>query len=57
MDLGLNGRRVLITGGSQGIGLAVARGFLGEDARVTLVARDEARLARAAAELSRRPGA
>ena len=51
MDLGLNGRRVLVTGGSQGIGLAVARGFLAEGARVTIVARDEKRLAAAAAEL------
>ena len=57
MDLELNGRRVLVTGGSQGIGLAVARGFLAEGARVTIVARDAARLARAAAELSQRPGA
>ena len=53
MKLGLNDRRVLVTGGSQGIGLAVARGFLDEGARVTIAARDEARLARAVAELSR----
>src|SRR5215470_10303381 len=52
MDLGLNGRRVLVTGGSQGIGLAVARGFLAEGAGVTIVARDEARLARAASDLA-----
>src|SRR6516165_1033008 len=57
MDLGLNGRRVLVTGGSQGIGLAVARGFLAEGASVTIVARDEGRLARAAAGLLQLPGA
>jgi NAD(P)-dependent dehydrogenase (short-subunit alcohol dehydrogenase family) len=57
MDLGLNGRRVLVTGGSQGIGLAVARGFLGEGAKVTIVARDEKRLAQAVATLSVAPGA
>jgi hypothetical protein len=52
MELGLNGRRVLVTGGSQGIGLAVARGFLAEGASVTIVARDERRLAQAAADLA-----
>ena len=57
MDLGLENRRVLVTGGSQGIGLAVARGFLAESAKVTIVARDEKRLARAAAELSQIAGA
>src|SRR5262245_46507470 len=51
MDLGLSGRCVLVTGGSQGIGLAVARGFLAEGARVTIVARDGKRLAAAAAAL------
>ena len=35
MDLGLNGQHVLITGGSKGIGLACAQGFLAEGARVT----------------------
>jgi hypothetical protein len=57
MNLGLSGRRVLVTGGSQGIGLAVARGFLAEGAEVTIVAREEARLARAAAGLAQSAGA
>ena len=57
MDLGLNGRRVLVTGGSQGIGLAVARGFLGEGASVTIVARDDIRLGQAVAALSAASGA
>src|SRR4051812_28438156 len=57
MLLGLNGRRVLVTGGSRGIGLVVARGFLAEGASVTIAARDETRLAAAAADLSRLPGA
>ena len=39
MDLDLAGAHVLVTGGSKGIGLAVARGFLAEGARVTLVSR------------------
>ncbi len=52
MELGLQDRRVLVTGGSQGIGLAVARAFLGEGAKVTIVARDERRLGQAVAELS-----
>ena len=51
MDLGLKGRRVLITGGSQGIGYAVAEGFLHEGARVTIVAQNAERLAKAAERL------
>lgn len=39
MDLQLQGRHVLITGGSRGIGLACARGFLAEGCRVSLVGR------------------
>ncbi len=42
---------VLITGGSQGIGLAFARQCLAKGARVSLVARDSARLAQVATEL------
>ena len=52
MELGLTDRRVLVTGGSQGIGLAVARGFLTEGASVTIVARHEGRLTEAVAALA-----
>jgi hypothetical protein len=54
MDLGLGGKRVLITGGSRGIGFACARAFLGEGADVTIAARDAARLAAVKAELAAR---
>src|SRR5580692_8286595 len=52
MELGLAGRRVLVTGGSLGIGFAVARGFLAEGCHVTIAARDEARLTNAVDRLS-----
>jgi 3-oxoacyl-[acyl-carrier protein] reductase len=52
MDLGLRGRRVLVTGGSQGIGYAVAAGFLAEGCDVVIVARDQSRLETATATLS-----
>jgi NAD(P)-dependent dehydrogenase (short-subunit alcohol dehydrogenase family) len=51
MDLGLDGARAIVTGGSGGIGLAVARGLTAEGARVALVARDERRLEAVAASL------
>lgn len=54
MDLGLSGKRVLITGGSRGIGFACARAFLGEGADVFLAARDAERLAAAKGELAQR---
>lgn len=47
MDLQLQGKHVLITGGSKGIGLACARGFLQEGARVSLVSRQIAHLQKA----------
>jgi len=53
MELGLGGRRVLITGGSQGIGFAAAQGFLAEGCEVVIAARDEARLAAAVEKLGR----
>lgn len=40
MDLQLENKHALITGGSKGIGLACARAFLQEGANVTLIARD-----------------
>jgi NAD(P)-dependent dehydrogenase (short-subunit alcohol dehydrogenase family) len=51
MDLQLKDVHVLITGGSRGIGLACAHRFLREQCRVTLVARDAARLEHARASL------
>jgi 3-oxoacyl-[acyl-carrier protein] reductase len=54
MDLGLHGRRVLITGGSRGIGFAVAEALAAEGAAVGLVARDAAGLAQAAGRLEPR---
>jgi NAD(P)-dependent dehydrogenase (short-subunit alcohol dehydrogenase family) len=44
MDLGLKGKRVLVTGGSKGIGLACARAFIAEGARVAIVSRSRENL-------------
>ncbi|HEX9625870.1 MAG TPA: SDR family oxidoreductase [Acidiferrobacterales bacterium] len=41
MDLGLNGRKVLITGGTRGIGRAMAQAFGAEGAQLALCARNE----------------
>lgn len=46
-----NSTRVLITGGASGIGLAAARAFLDEGARVAISGRSEARLQAAAVKL------
>jgi NAD(P)-dependent dehydrogenase (short-subunit alcohol dehydrogenase family) len=51
MELQLTGKHVLITGGSRGIGLACARAFLQEGARVSLVGRTPAHLESAAAQM------
>lgn len=52
MERLLTGRRILLTGASRGVGLAVARLFVKHGALVLGVARDARRLERAAAELS-----
>jgi 3-oxoacyl-[acyl-carrier protein] reductase len=56
MDLGLSNKRVLVTGASRGIGLAIARGFLNEGARVALIARTDQLLAEATVKLSTEHG-
>jgi NAD(P)-dependent dehydrogenase (short-subunit alcohol dehydrogenase family) len=56
MDLGLKGRLVVITGGSTGIGLAVAEGFAAEGANLVLSARGEDRVVEAAKRVADRFG-
>jgi 3-oxoacyl-[acyl-carrier protein] reductase len=51
MDLELAGKTALITGGTSGIGLAIACRLLGEGVKVFICGRDEAKLAEALAEL------
>lgn len=52
MDLGLRDKVAVITGGSVGIGLAVAKGLAAEGAHIVLVARDQARLEAARTEVA-----
>ena len=40
MNLNLSGKRVLVTGGSKGIGLGIAKAFAAEGAELILVSRD-----------------
>jgi NAD(P)-dependent dehydrogenase (short-subunit alcohol dehydrogenase family) len=50
----LRGRVVLITGGSRGLGLALAREFAAEGARIAICARDDRELERARQDLESR---
>ncbi len=56
MDLGLRDSRILITGGSRGIGLAIAEALAAEGAAVGVVARDRAALDAAARRLAGQGG-
>lgn len=51
MDLGLAGKRFLVTGASRGLGRATAELLVAEGARVVVSARDEARISAVAEEL------
>jgi NAD(P)-dependent dehydrogenase (short-subunit alcohol dehydrogenase family) len=52
MDLGLRGRRAIVTGGSRGLGTAIAAELLAEGADVVICSRHAAELDETAAELT-----
>src|SRR5512136_948565 len=52
MNLGLEGKVVIVTGGSKGIGRACARAFLMEGGRVAIVSRSPANLDAALRDLA-----
>jgi NAD(P)-dependent dehydrogenase (short-subunit alcohol dehydrogenase family) len=56
MDLQLTGKRAVVTGGSRGIGYAIASTLAAEGADLALLARDPARLRTAAKELATEHG-
>ncbi|TCJ96977.1 SDR family NAD(P)-dependent oxidoreductase [Nocardia alba] len=56
MDLGLDGKRAIVTGASKGIGLAIARGLADEGVDLVLAARSAQPLSAAAAEIARQTG-
>ena len=51
MDLGLQGKHAVVTGGSRGIGKAIAREFAREGVDVAIVARNKADIEATAREL------
>ena len=56
MDLGLRGKHAIVTGGSLGIGKAIARELAQEGVDVAIVARNKERLEATARELSKETG-
>lgn len=56
MDLGLNGKSVLVTAGSRGLGYASALQFAAEGAKVTIASRNEVSLQQAAERIERQTG-
>jgi NAD(P)-dependent dehydrogenase (short-subunit alcohol dehydrogenase family) len=56
MDLGLKGRKALVTGSSKGIGLAIAHSLAAEGCKVQLVARTKSDLDKATADIRGKHG-
>jgi 3-oxoacyl-[acyl-carrier protein] reductase len=56
MDLGIKGRRAIVTGGSSGIGFETARQFLEEGVRVLISGRNQQKLAMARDNLAKQTG-
>jgi NAD(P)-dependent dehydrogenase (short-subunit alcohol dehydrogenase family) len=52
MDLGLEGKLAIVTGGSRGVGRAVAEALVAEGVSVAVVGRDKDTLAKAASEIA-----
>ncbi|RCX23275.1 NAD(P)-dependent dehydrogenase (short-subunit alcohol dehydrogenase family) [Fontibacillus phaseoli] len=57
MDLGLQHKKAVVTGGSKGIGLATALTLASEGVQVAIVARDEENLKQAAKRIQEKTGA
>jgi 3-oxoacyl-[acyl-carrier protein] reductase len=57
VDLGLDGRRAIVTGGSKGLGKAIAAELIAEGATIAICSRHADELAAAAAELRKRAAA
>jgi NAD(P)-dependent dehydrogenase (short-subunit alcohol dehydrogenase family) len=56
MDLGLKNQVAIVTGGSLGIGLAVAEGLAAEGVQLALCARDEGRVKQVASDIASKYG-
>ena len=56
MDLGLKGRVAVITGGSRGIGKAIARALAAEGVDLVLLARGKEQLDKTVAEICKTAG-
>jgi len=56
MDLGIKGRRAIVTGGSSGIGFETARQFLEEGVRVLISGRNKEKLEKSRDDLAKRTG-
>jgi NAD(P)-dependent dehydrogenase (short-subunit alcohol dehydrogenase family) len=56
MDLGIKGRTAVVTGGSKGIGKAIARGLAGEGVNLVLVARGRELLEKTSQQIAQQTG-